>query len=97
MGGYHVPSIARRGCHRCARRYSLRGRPGVWELRLAKPIAELLRGRLTVSVKDRQCEREPNRAELLSRDAGREPMVWLPDGRNSTSFRFVPCSWENCV
>jgi hypothetical protein len=28
--------------------------PGVWELRLGRPIAELKRGKLTVSVSDRQ-------------------------------------------
>jgi hypothetical protein len=28
--------------------------PGVWELRLTKPLTELPRGKLTVSVKDRQ-------------------------------------------
>jgi hypothetical protein len=28
--------------------------PGVWELTLAKPLTELPRGKLTVSVKDRQ-------------------------------------------
>jgi hypothetical protein len=28
--------------------------PGVWELQLSKPIAALAKGKLTVSVKDRQ-------------------------------------------
>src|SRR5262249_2036018 len=30
------------------------GAPGVWELKLAKPITELPSGRLTVTIKDRQ-------------------------------------------
>jgi hypothetical protein len=28
--------------------------PGIWELSLSKPLTELSRGKLTVSVKDRQ-------------------------------------------